>query len=82
VCGGGGVDPEALACAFARVALLIQYEMGSHNFICGLPRHFLINGKVFGKKLLKIKCVFLFYLRGLFKTFLILKEFSEILSLM
>ena len=44
-------------------------------------RHYLINRTIFGKKkLLGIKCVFWFYLKHLFETFLILRKISEILS--
>ena len=35
--------------------------------------HYLINGKIFEKKLLNKKCVFLFSLQVLSKTFLILR---------
>jgi hypothetical protein len=37
-------------------------------------RHYLINGAIFGKKLLNIKCVSWFSLQSLFKTFLILRR--------
>jgi hypothetical protein len=40
-------------------------------------RHYLINGAIFGKKLLKIKCVFLFSLQNLSITFLILKKIER-----
>jgi hypothetical protein len=37
-------------------------------------RHFLIKGTIFGKKLLKVKCVFWFSLELLFEIFLILRR--------
>jgi hypothetical protein len=37
-------------------------------------RHYLINGTIFGKKLLTTKCVFWFYLQYLCVTFLILRR--------
>jgi len=52
-------------CELVLVALGIQREIGlRHIVICGLSRlwnifaHYLINGTIFEKKLLKIKCVF------------------------
>ena len=39
--------------------------------------HYLINGTIFGKKLLNIKCVFWFSLQLLSETFLILKIIQE-----
>ena len=41
-----------------------------HHYIC---RHYLINGAIFGKESLNIKCVFLLSLQLLSKTFLILR---------
>ena len=40
-------------------------------------RHYLINDKIFGKKLLNIKCVFRFFLQLLFETFLIIKRIQR-----
>ena len=40
----------AWACAFASVALLIQYEKRRHIPICGLSLHYHTNGTIFGKK--------------------------------
>ena len=37
-------------------------------------RHYLINGTIYGKNLLFIKCVFWFFLQLLFETFLILRR--------
>jgi hypothetical protein len=37
-------------------------------------QHYLINGTIFEKKVLHIKCVFLFYLQYLSRTFLILRR--------
>jgi len=51
-----------------------------HIAICGLPRfynifpHYLINGTIFEKKLLKTKCVFWISLQLLSVTFLILRR--------
>ena len=42
--------------------------------------HFLINSRMFGRKLLNIKCVICFSLHILSGTFLILKQFREVLS--
>jgi hypothetical protein len=40
-------------------------------------RHFLINGKIFGNKLLQIKCAFWFSLQLLFETFIILRRIQR-----
>ena len=66
--GGGGVGgwvcAQALACACARVALTIQHETRCHIVICFLYVSTIffeiINGTIFGKKLLNKKCVFIF----------------------
>ena len=82
VCGWVGVGARARACACARVALLIQHAARRHIVICGLWlyhifQHYLINGTIFGKNLLNIKCVFWFYLQLLFETFLILRRIQR-----
>ena len=66
-------------CVF--VALVIQRAMRMrHIAICGLPRstvfspRYLINGRIFGKKLLNTKCVFWFSLEILSEIFLILRR--------
>ena len=59
-----GVDALARACACVYVYLLTQHV--AHAPYCHLRplwlhrifRHYLINGTIFGKKLLNIKCVF------------------------
>jgi hypothetical protein len=48
---------------------------------CIFP-HYLINGTIFGKQLLNMKCVFWFSLQLLPETFLIQEELSEIWSKM
>ena len=48
-----------------------------HNF-----RHYLINGTIFGKKLLNIKCVFWVSLQLLFETFLILRRIQRDIVIM
>ena len=68
VCGGGGggeggVGAQARACACARVALLIQQAAGRNSHLRSLllPHRFrpcIINGTMFGKKVLDTKCVF------------------------
>jgi len=75
-------------CVCVSVALVIQHAMRMHRIILstvaclGLPyfRKYLINKTIFGKKLLKIQCVFRFSLLRLSDTFLFYEEFSEILS--
>ena len=42
--------------------------------------HYLINGTIFGKKLLNVKCVFYFLYNFCLKYFSFWEEFSEILS--
>jgi hypothetical protein len=67
-------------CVYARVALLVQHATHHHIITCGLSwlhlhvRHYVIRGTIFGKKLLDIKCIFLFSLRLSFETFLILRR--------
>ena len=54
-----------------------------YTAICGLPRstmfypRYLIDGKIFGKKLLNTKCVFWFCLQLLSETFLILRRIER-----
>ena len=70
------------ACAHGRVhvALLIQHSKRMRHTVLSIVaslappyfRHYLINGTIFVKKLLNIKCVILFSLQDLFETFLII----------
>jgi hypothetical protein len=65
--------PGAWACACE----LRAYGLAIHLWpLClhHIFRHYLINGAIFGKKLLKIKCMFSFSLQLLSKTFLILRR--------
>jgi hypothetical protein len=76
VCETVCVYARAGACAYARVALLIQHATPRHIVICDLCSwpYFStspINGAIFGKKLLNIKYVFLFSLEYLLEKFLI-----------
>ena len=60
------------ASACARVALLTQNETHRHIAISGLHhifRHYLINGTIFGKKLLELKYVLWFSLQVLPEAF-------------
>jgi hypothetical protein len=73
VCGCTGAGVCLLACSLtysARKALpyCLQPLWLHHIF-----RHYLINGTIFEKKLLNIKCVFWFHLQFWYKTFLIPK---------
>jgi hypothetical protein len=72
----------ACVCAYVHITLVIQHATPMHYIVTSFvaprsPLHFfdyLINGAIFGKKLLNIKCVFLFSLQPLSKTFLILRR--------
>ena len=62
---GGWVDVTAwtLAYAFACVTLLTQHTTRMRRIVCGIWlhlifSHYLINGAIFEKTLLSIKCVF------------------------
>jgi hypothetical protein len=73
-----GVDAQARAFAWPRVALLIQHATRVRYIVWPLWlhhifRHYLINGMIFGKTLPNIKCVFWFSLRLWFEKFLILR---------
>jgi hypothetical protein len=76
LCASVGARQQACGCAY--VSLLIQHAIRRHFVICGLSesttlfRHYLINGTIFGEKVLNIKCMFWFSLQYLFETFLIL----------
>jgi hypothetical protein len=58
------VDVSARPCAHALVPLFIQHAMRMRHIVCGLSGSsivfllYLINGTIFEKKLLDIKCVF------------------------
>ena len=84
----GYLGAWACACAYLHVALLFHMQR-----VCAILwrhlwprsfhhifRHYLINGTIFGKKLLNIKCVLLFSVQLLSKHFSFWEEFSEILS--
>jgi hypothetical protein len=78
-----GVCARDGTCACARVALLIQHSTRRHIVICGLSgstilfRHYFVNGTIFGKRLLNIKCVFLFSLQLLFEIILIIRTIQR-----
>jgi hypothetical protein len=80
VCVWVGGWPGTWACACARIALLIQHAklyariMTSLVWLHHIFRHYHINGAIFGKMLLNIKCVFWFSVQLLFETFLILRS--------
>ena len=81
-CVRADVDARAWVCACAHVALLIQHATRRHVVICDLWlhhifRHYLINGTIFGKMLLDVKCVFWFPLQGLFEEFLIIRRIQR-----
>ena len=78
------ISPGAWACAcvYVQVALLISMQL-----VCTILwrilwllwlhrifRHYLINDAILGQMLLRVKCVFLFSLHLLSKTFLILRR--------
>ena len=80
---------RARACVSGRVGMCVRVCSLAYpacnayapycDVICGLClhdifRHYLINGTIFGKTLLNIKCVFWFSLQLLSKTFLILRR--------
>jgi hypothetical protein len=75
----------AFAWACAHVALLIQHATRIRHTVTHLwPlrlhhifRHYLINGTIFGKKLLNTKCVFWFSLQLLSKTFFIIRRIQR-----
>jgi hypothetical protein len=67
------------------VALIIQHVKRMRRIVCHLwlvqlyhifP-HYLINGTIFGKTLLNVKCVFWFCLQLLSETFLILRRIQR-----
>ena len=76
VCVGMGALACACACSFtypvcqAKEPYFHLRPLRYHHFI----RHYLINGTLFRKMLLEIKCVFWFFLQLLFETFLILRR--------
>jgi hypothetical protein len=74
VCGRGR---RALACSCTSVALLIQNATHCHLRSLWLHlafRYVFINCTIFGKTLLKIKCVYWFSVQHLFETFLIIRR--------
>ena len=82
MCAHACVCQSACACVYVQVALLFQHATRMRHIVMYLwPvrllhifRHYLINGTVFGKKLLNIKCVFWFSLHLSSETFLILSH--------
>jgi formate hydrogenlyase subunit 4 len=77
---GKAMSITQAGCAF--VALGIQHEMRMHLIICGAPLynifpHYLINGTISEKKLLKIKCVFRVCLQSLPEIFFILRRIER-----
>jgi hypothetical protein len=78
-CSGKGISITYCECVI--VALGFQHAVRVRRIaICALPRstvllpHYLINGTIFGKKLLNTKCVFWFGLQLWSETFLILRR--------
>jgi hypothetical protein len=59
-----------------RMWLFILSSVACHRWQYYLP-HYFINGTIFGKKLLSIKCVFWFSLQLLSRTFLILRTIQR-----
>jgi hypothetical protein len=49
--------------------------------LCHILPHYLLNGAIFGKCLLNIKCFFLFSLQGLSETFLVLRRIQRYITL-
>ena len=79
VCEGGGVDARAQACACARVASLIQHATRHHIVISGSnifldTRPYIINGTIFGKKVIEHEMCILMFSIALFQTFFILRR--------
>ena len=76
----------AKACEWARVALLTQHAKRMRSIILSYAtclcstvffRHYPINGSILGERLLNMKCVFLFSLQFLVKTFLTLRRIQQ-----
>jgi hypothetical protein len=92
VWGWGGGDAWAIACGCGCTgAYVCLRAWGLTNMTCSAPPyrdlrplwlhhiflHYHINGAIFGKTLLDIKCVFRFSLQLLFETFLILRRIQR-----
>jgi hypothetical protein len=82
VCVGGGGECGCRTAGVCLRACRLSYPVcHAQAPYCLRPlwlhhiyRHYLINGTIFGKKSLNIKCVFWFSLQLLFETFLILRR--------